>query len=128
MVTGIYAALFAVMQYGLTIYVVKRRLAAKISLGDGGDEELLKRIRAHGNFVETVPMVLILMLIAELSLAPYWALNAVGVCMLLGRGMHFYAIMNENFKIRAPSMYLTVFAWFGGAALCMWTAITTILS
>ena len=123
MVTGLYSALFAIIQYGLTLHVVKRRVAAKISLGDGGDEELIRRMRAHCNFVETVPILLILMLIAELSGAPYWAVHAVGVCMFIGRVMHFYAIKNESFRIRAPSMYLTVFAWFGGAALCMWTAI-----
>ena len=127
MVTGIYAALFAVFQFVLTLNVVRRRRSAKVSLGDGGDEDLSRRIRAHGNFVETVPILLIMMVIAELSGSPYWALHAVGMCMLLSRGMHFYAIMNEDFKVRPPAMYLTGVAWFGAGALCVWTAVTTLL-
>ena len=123
MVTGFYAALFAIIQYGLTLHVVKRRVAKQVSLGDGKDDELTRRIRAHANFVETVPIALIVMLVAELSGAPYWTLHIVGALLLIGRALHFVAITQNNIKLRPPAMYFTIFSWFAGAALCMWTAI-----
>lgn len=128
MVTGIYAALFVIFQYALTLYVVQRRREAKVSLGDDGDEDLKRRIRVHGNFVETVPMVLILMVIAELSGAPYWSIHAVGLCLAVGRGLHVSSILKTNFNIRMLAMVLTMLAGVAGAALCMWTAVTTIFS
>ncbi|MBL4804907.1 MAG: MAPEG family protein [Alphaproteobacteria bacterium] len=127
MITGLYAAILMLFQLGLTLQVVQRRRETKTSLGTGKDEELERRVRTHGNFVETVPMALILILIAELSGAPYWMLHIVALALVIGRGMHIYAIMKTNFTIRVWSMYLTIFSWFGAAGLCVWTAVTTIL-
>ncbi len=52
----------------LSLRVVMVRQAAKVSIGDGGDARLLGRIRAHANFAEYVPIILLLMLAIELSL------------------------------------------------------------
>ncbi len=127
MVTGLYAALFMLFQFGLTLRVARSRMATKTILGDGGDDEMAKRIRAHGNFVETVPIAILLMLIAELSGAPFWALHIVGIALLIGRSMHVVAILKSNLKIRAPAMYITAFSWFVGGALCVWTAVINML-
>jgi uncharacterized membrane protein YecN with MAPEG domain len=127
MVTGLYAALFMLFQFGLTLHVARNRMATKTSLGDGGDSEMAKRIRAHGNFVETVPIAIILMLIAELSGAPFWGIHLVGVALLIGRGMHVTAILKPNVKRRALAMYITAFSWFVGGGLCVWTAVVNML-
>jgi uncharacterized membrane protein YecN with MAPEG domain len=66
--TLVSAGLCGLVFLWLSVRVVRVRLSAKVSLGDGGDALLLSRIRAHANFAEYVPMLLVLMLAIELSL------------------------------------------------------------
>lgn len=42
-------------------------MSGKIMIGDGGDQQMLERIRAHANFTEHVPLTLILMAGIELA-------------------------------------------------------------
>lgn len=59
--TLITAGLLGLLFLALTFRVVARRVSGKIMLGDGGDAQMLERIRAHANFTEHVPLTLILM-------------------------------------------------------------------
>ena len=52
-ITLLIAGLCGLLQFALTIYVIARRAQTGVSFLDGGDELLLRRIRAHGNFTET---------------------------------------------------------------------------
>ncbi len=66
-VTLITAGLLGLVFLALTIRVVGRRMSGKIMIGDGGDQQMLERIRAHANFTEHVPITLILMAGIELA-------------------------------------------------------------
>ena len=66
-ITPIYAALLGILYCVLSLNVVRARRAARTGLGDGGDATLSRRIRAHGNFAEYVPLSLILILLVEES-------------------------------------------------------------
>jgi len=66
--TLVSAGLCGLVFFWLSIRVVQVRLSAKVALGDGGDAALLSRIRAHANFAEYVPLMLVMMLAIELSL------------------------------------------------------------
>jgi uncharacterized membrane protein YecN with MAPEG domain len=59
--TLITAGLLGLVFLALTFRVVSRRVSGKIMIGDGGDAQMLERIRAHANFTEHVPLTLILM-------------------------------------------------------------------
>jgi uncharacterized membrane protein YecN with MAPEG domain len=61
-------------------------------LGSGTDDNLLRKIRVHGNFAEYIPLGLFLMLLAELQNAPVFILHAVGIAFILGRFLHMYGI------------------------------------
>ena len=89
MVTGFYAALLGGALIYLITCVVRMRRDLKVAWGDGGNQDLMRQIRAHGNFVETVPMALILMLIAELSMAPVWFLHLMGLMLVGARISHY---------------------------------------
>lgn len=128
MISGLYAAIFMVFQYFLVMGVVKVRRAEKIGLGDGGSENLQRQIRAHGNFMEMVPFFLVLMVIAELSGAPFWALHVLAIGMVIGRFMHAYALIKAHGQARFYSMNITMFALFGAAGLCLWSSLQFILS
>src|SRR5262245_47719163 len=58
------------MQVPITVAVGYRRLQTRIPFFDGGDRILMRCIRAHGNFTETVPISLLAMTGAELTGAP----------------------------------------------------------
>jgi len=94
--TAIYALPLGAIYLGLWMGVAKVRAEKKVSIGDNGDAALLLRIRRHGNFVEWVPMVLIMMLLAEgLGAPPVW-LHISGALLVLGRLVHPIGLKIDN--------------------------------
>ena len=91
-VTSLYAALLGLLFVPFTARVGIYRLRNKISLGDGGDPELLKRVRGQANFVETVPIALILIALMELAGASATWLHALGVLLVGSRISHYLQI------------------------------------
>ena len=67
MITTLYAAILAFLYLGLTLLVIRGRWKFKIGLGDGGNREMERMIRAHGNFAEFVPFALLLLFMLDYS-------------------------------------------------------------
>ena len=120
-VTTLITGLLAIVQIPLTILVSYMRGRTGIQFLDGGNETLLRRVRAHGNFVETVPITLLAMACAELSGAPPAILWRGGICLLLGRAIHVYAALNvKGWDIpRIIAMVLTFYAMAGFGIACL---------
>jgi len=57
----VYGAILGLIFIGLSAMIIRERRIAAVSLGAGDNEVLLRRIRAHANFAEYVPIALILM-------------------------------------------------------------------
>lgn len=95
-VTGLYAAPLAVLMVALSLHVTMLRAKTKISIMDGGNLQLAERIRRHGNFAENVPMVLLLMVIAELLGAGNLWLHGIGAILLIGRLIHIFGIRHDK--------------------------------
>ena len=64
-VTPIYAALLGLLFVPFTLRVGFYRVKHKVNLGDGNDPELLRLMRGQGNFIETVPLAVILLILME---------------------------------------------------------------
>lgn len=64
-ITLVTAGLCGLLYFILSVRVVRLRLAHGISLGHGENDILHARIRAHANFAEYVPFVLILIAAIE---------------------------------------------------------------
>ena len=94
--TPLYALPLALIYLVLWFRVSSVRSATGISFGDGGNAQLLQRVRQHGNFVDWVPMVLILMILAEGMGAPALYLHISGVLLLLGRVAHPFGLKPDN--------------------------------
>ncbi|MFM7066423.1 MAG: MAPEG family protein [Gammaproteobacteria bacterium] len=88
MVTGLYAGLCGILLVVLYVRVSQRRLAIGIGLGAGGDTVLEQRIRAHGNFIETVPLALILLYLFERSAADPMHVHVLGALLVVARLGH----------------------------------------
>lgn len=108
-ITGFYAAVFALFLVPITITVGLRRDRIKIFSGDGGDEVLNRRIRAHGNFLEYVPLGLLLIALVEASGAAAPLVHALGASFLLFRLMHYGTLIVRPLAItRQISMLGTI--------------------
>lgn len=95
-VTLLYAGLLAGMMAVLSIRVPMRRGAVNVPYGDGNDERLATRVRAFGNFIEYVPMILLLMALLELSGTSLGLLHGLGVALLAARVLHAAAYRGRN--------------------------------
>ena len=91
-VTPLYALPLAAIFLILWFRTTSMRSELKLSIGDGGNPEMLLRIRHHGNFVEWAPFVLILMILAEGTGAPALYLHVSGALLLIGRIAHPFGL------------------------------------
>jgi uncharacterized membrane protein YecN with MAPEG domain len=108
--TSVYAVLLAFVFLGLSFRVMAGRRRWRVNLGDGNSEDLRRRIRAQGNFVEYAPIGLILMALLELQGAGGFVLNLVGLLLLAGRITHAAGIgaLPEKLHLRVLGMGLTI--------------------
>ena len=117
-ITPIYAALLALLFVALAVNVVRTRRRAGVSLGDGGDKLLARRIRAHGHFVEYVPMALILMVMIKERGAEAVLVHGLNGALVLGRLMHAFAL---------SSLTLRRFHRTGGVALTLFVIVVAVV-
>jgi hypothetical protein len=91
-ITAIYAAVLTLLVLVLAARIVVYRNQHRIGIGDGDDKLLRRMIRVHGNAVEYVPLLLILMLTAELiGVTANW-LHPIGITFVVGRVLHAYGL------------------------------------
>ena len=96
MITLLYAGLCALLVLILAIRVAHWRFKHKIGLGDGGDKELLKRVRAHGNAVEYLPLCLILLGGMELNGYPNYLIHGFGAALFVSRVAHAWGVSRSS--------------------------------
>ena len=95
-ITGLYAALSTLLVLVLGVRVILYRRAHGIGLGDGNDEKLRRRIRAHGNAIEYIPFALLLLLLLELDqTAPLW-LHIFGIVLIVARLAHAWGVSGHS--------------------------------
>ena len=87
-VTLLYGALNVLLTTALGLNVSLGRVSEKTGLGQAPSDGLLRRVRAHGNNAEWVPLGLLMLLLLELSGAGPLQLNLYGGLLLLTRVGH----------------------------------------
>ena len=91
-VTPIYALAVAGIYLVLWYRVTAMRGNLHLSIGDGGNQTLLLRLRQHGNCAEWSSFVLILMILAEGMNTSTVYLHATGALLLVGRIVHPFGL------------------------------------
>ena len=99
-ITAVFAGVLALMLVGISIRVTRLRAKKKISLADGGDKEMQAAIRVQGNFIEYVPMALLLMGLLESAGARHWIVYLFGALLVLARTAHAFALYTGFFPMR----------------------------
>jgi uncharacterized protein len=79
------AAIFGLLGAALTANVIANRLRTGTGAGDGGEASLAQTIRAHGNFIEQMPLILILPGFAETAAARPLVAEIFGTLLVASR-------------------------------------------
>ena len=104
----------------LTMRIGMVRSAKKISVGDGGDDELSRRMRAQANVIENTPIMLIMIAVIELSRPGNLWLAGVAALYALGRIAHGVGMDGGVFKAgRSVGTLITMVSLIG---LGIWAA------
>lgn len=122
-ITMLYAGVLAIWFLVLSVKVVRGRSGPNaINLGDGGNPQMLRLIRGHGNFAEYVPMILVMMALLEYGGLAAWAVHAMGATLLFARLAHGYALSftPKFFMGRFVGASLTFLLLGIGGGLCIW--------
>ena len=117
-ITLLFASLHALMLLVLAARVALYRHAQKVGMGDGGDKYLARRIRVHANFVEYVPMGLVLMGLLELSGVAAVVLWICGAAMLLARVLHAIGLTRKS-GVSFGRRWGTLLTWLTLAAMAV---------
>ncbi len=110
MITPLFTAVLSLIFILLSIRTLRLRRKLKIAFGDSGNLEMLRAIRAHGNFSEYVPLSLLLIYFVEQAHAQSWLVYTLGSVLTLGRVCHAYGVsqLKETFFFRVFGMACTI--------------------
>lgn len=86
--TPLYAGLFGLVLLALSGRVIAAVRAKGVGLGTGGNADYEAIIRSQGNFIEYVPMILILIGFAEAGGASDAWIHGLGGTLLVARILH----------------------------------------
>ncbi|NMP16568.1 MAPEG family protein [Thalassotalea sp. Y01] len=89
-ITGFYTGILAILYIALSFKVIGQRRNKRVGIGDGGGEhpELAQAIRVHANFIEYVPIALLLLAIYELGGGNVMFVHAFGGLLVTARFLH----------------------------------------
>ena len=124
-ITALYAGLLTLLFVVLSVAVIRVRVGEKISVGDGDNSDLLRRIRVHANFAEYAPLALVLLGLAESLKTDPRLLHAIGATLLIGRICHAIGLSPQPgiSPLRVGGMVLTFIALLMGAGTCIMGAV-----
>ena len=109
-IVPLYAALLAFLFIALSVRALRLRRHLKIAVGDAGNTQMLRAMRAHANFAEYVPMCLLLLALVELHGGRNpWVLHGLGLTLLAGRLSHAWGVsqVHENYRFRVFGTVMT---------------------
>jgi uncharacterized membrane protein YecN with MAPEG domain len=115
------AATAVLVNMWLAWRVIAARRAANVTIGDGGSEAVLRRMRAHANFAEYTPVFLILLAALELAGGDRGLLLAAAAAFMLARISHGIGMDGGSVKyFRVAGMSTSTLAT---VALAGWAAV-----
>ena len=86
-ITGLYLAVLALIYVVLGLQVSRLRRGNRVLFGDGDNRELRSAIRAHANFAEYVPIIVLLIAMLEMAgtsaLRVHWLMGILLVARVI---------------------------------------------
>lgn len=95
-ITLLYAGLLGLMNIGVAFPAGRLRGKTGVSVGDGGNADLLVAMRRHGNFSEFVPLALILIGLLEMNGVSATAIYTFGALLVVFRLCHAFGLKADS--------------------------------
>lgn len=128
-VTILYAGLLSLLSLVLSSLSGRVRGKVGVSIGDGGNKEMMLAMRRHANFVEYVPLALLLIALLEMNGVSPTAIHTLGAALVVCRIAHAFGLQADTmntvgrfighagtFLITLVASVWAVVAYFIGAA------------
>ena len=96
MITALYTSLLGILWFILTLHVIFGRWKYRVSLGDGQQKDLNRRIRAHANFVETVPLAVLLLWLGESHVFGTITTHVMGSMLVISRAIRLWHVDSQT--------------------------------
>ena len=96
--TVLYAGILGLMSIPIAFMAGGLRGKTGISIGDGGNRELLLAMRRHANFIEFVPLSLLIIALLEMNAAPVAAIHGLCLSLVVFRLCHAFGIKADTVK------------------------------
>ncbi len=130
-ITGLYGAIMMIFALALSARAGSFRGKSGISIlhGDPVNNELAQRVRVHQNFLEYVPMAIILMGILELNGGNTIFLHVFGVVLIIARYAHAIGLRHDNMSHvgRLVGAAGTALMSAAAALYALWIVVTPML-
>lgn len=97
-VSFLYLGLSFFINFILTIRIIKLRRKHLIGIGTSGNEELARAVRAHGNFIEHAPLILLMLMALDYATSSAYLIHALGLVLFIGRILHAYGLSKSAGK------------------------------
>ena len=119
-ITAAYLGILALLYAVLGLQVSRLRRGNRVLFGDGDNIKLRSAIRAHANFAEYVPIIVLMVALLEMS-----GMAAARVHLLMAALLHplgmYVGPRTLQFQIcRVGGIVLTILALIGSAILLLW--------
>jgi hypothetical protein len=91
-IVALYAGMNGLILLWLAVNVGRVRFRERVLMGDGGNPAMIRAMRGQANFVEYVPLCLIILTLMAALGTPGWVLHLFGIALTVGRlahGWHF---------------------------------------
>jgi len=120
-ITPFYAGILGLIYTFLAFAIIRVRMRERLALGDGNLPGLQRKIRAHANFNEYTPIILLLIVFIELQHGAPFLIHLFSSSLLIGRAMHAWSVSNEqeNLNYRMVSMILTFIPLIGASLVLL---------
>ena len=124
-ITSAYLGMLALLYIVLGLQVSRLRRGPRVLFGDGDNIKLRSAIRAHANFVEYVPLIVLMVAILEMSGMPASRVHLLMAALLVARLLHplgmYAGPRSLQFQIcRVGGILLTLLVMLASALLLLW--------
>ncbi|RUO35350.1 MAPEG family protein [Aliidiomarina sanyensis] len=103
-VTSLFAALLTLLLLVLSVRIIRLRWRHRVGIGTGKSEELEVAVRIHGNFIEYVPLALVLLALIEFTGAHPMLMYGLGGLLFVARINHAIGLTRSV----GPTIYRTI--------------------